>query len=390
MGDLNLKKRIGFVLVAILGIVMSTNMRTVQAESKDASDVLNKVVKENGMDTGIGGMSLLINNFYDEVLSESGISISNVTTTFNVGGEVMEKVERVSVMFRNLAIANVIDYVNIRSTASTDGEVVGRLYANAVATVIGTKGDWTKVSSGKVEGYISSEYLLFGNDAKALVDENYTKYAKATSSTLNIRSGPGTDYDKISSIAQGDELEVVDELDEWVEVKLDSGSAYVSKDYVDYTYEFKYATTIEDAIKLDEQKKYQASHMIWPLPSDHNIYTYYGYRVAPTAGASTYHKGLDIGGAAGSKIVAVLSGTVTEASYNSSSGYYVEIDHGNGIRTRYLHNSKLLVSVGQKVTQGDAISLLGSTGISTGPHLHFSVIKNGAYVDPYPYLKNVH
>lgn len=390
MGDLNLKKRIGLVFVALLGIVMSTNMNKVQAETKDASDVLNQVVKENGTDTGIGGMSLLINNFYDDVLSESGISISNFSTTFNIGGEVMEKVERASVMFKDLAIANVTDYVNIRSTASTDGEVVGRLYAKAVATVTGTKGEWTKIQSGEVEGYISSEYLLFGNDAKDFVDENYTRYAMATCDILNIRSGPGTDYDKVGFISQGEELEVLNEHDEWVEVTVDSNTAYVSKNYVDYTYEFKYATTIEDALKLDEQKKYEASHMIWPLPSDHTIYTYYGYRVAPTAGASTYHKGLDIGGATGSKIVAVLSGTVTEASYHSSSGYYVEINHGNGISTRYLHNSKLLVSAGQKVTQGDVIALVGSTGISTGPHLHFSVIKNGAYVDPYPYLKAVH
>jgi murein DD-endopeptidase MepM/ murein hydrolase activator NlpD len=390
MGDTNLKKRIGFVLVALLGLTMSTNVNKVQAETTDTSQVLNQATDENKADTGIGGMSLLINNYYNEVLSETGISVSNVTTTFSIGGEVLSKVARVPAMFKDLAFANVNDYVNIRSTASTEGEVVGRLYAKAVVTVVGKKDGWTQISSGDVEGYISSDYLLFGEDAMNFANENCKKYAKATSTTLNIRSGPGTEYDKVDSVVQGDELEVKEELDEWVEVNVDSSTGYVSKDYVDYTYGFKYATTIEEAKKLDEKKKYEASHMIWPLPSDHHIYTYFGYRVAPTAGASTYHKGLDIGGAKGSKVVAVLSGTVTAASHQSSAGYYIEIDHGNGLVTRYLHNSELLVSVGEKVNQGDVISLVGSTGVSTGPHLHFSVIKNGSYVDPYPYLKSVH
>lgn len=385
-------KRISFVLAVLLGLTISTNIDKVKAETKaettDTMQAYSQAVNENPTDTGIGGMSLLINNYYQERLSESGISVSNVTTTFHIGGEVMEKVERVPVMFQNLAFANVEDYVNIRSSASTDAEVVGRLYAKCVATVISTKGEWTKISSGKVEGYIKSSYLLIGEDAMNFADENLKKYAKATCTTLNIRSGPGTEYDKLSSISQGDKMEVVEEFEEWVEVSSDSSTGYVSKDYIDYTYVFKHATTIEEAKKLDEQKKYQASHMIWPLPSDHHIYSYFGYRVAPKAGASKYHQGLDIGGAKGSKIVAVLSGTVTEAKYHPSSGNYVEIDHGNGIRTRYLHCSQLLVSRGEKVSQGDVISLVGSTGVSTGAHLHFSVIKNGAYVDPYPYVKS--
>lgn len=383
-------KRIGFVLIALLGLTMSTNMKKVHAESTNTSQKTNQVEEMDQWDTGIGGMSFLINNYYDERLSETGISISNVTTTFHVGGEVMEKVDRVSVMFKNLTFANVIDYVNIRSEASTESEVVGRLYSKSAANIVAKEGDWTKISSGDVEGYISSDYLLFDEEVESFADKNYTKYAKATCTILNVRSGPGTEYDKVSSVALGEQMKVLEELEEWVKVEAGSTIGYVSKDYVDYTYEFKYAITIEEAIKLDEQKKYQANHMIWPLPSDHRIYHYFGYRVAPTAGASTYHKGLDIGGAYGSKIVAVLSGTVTASTYNSSSGYYVEIDHGNGIRTRYLHASKLLVSRGQKVTQGDVIALVGSTGISTGAHLHFSVIKNGSYIDPYPYLKAVH
>ena len=89
-------------------------------------------------------------------------------------------------------------------------------------------------------------------------------------------------------------------------------------------------------------------------------------------------------------IVAALSGTVETVSCDGSSGNYVVINHGNGVKTKYLHCSKTLVYVGQKVTQGETIAKVGDTGVATGPHLHFSLVINGSFTDPYPYLKNVH
>ena len=112
----------------------------------------------------------------------------------------------------------------------------------------------------------------------------------------------------------------------------------------------------------------------------------FGKRKAPTAGASTYHKGVDIAAAQGTPIYAAKSGTVTISTYSSSAGNYVMINHGNGLYTAYMHASKLYVKVGDKVSQGQTIAAVGSTGYSTGPHLHFSVIINGNYVDPLKYL----
>lgn len=127
-------------------------------------------------------------------------------------------------------------------------------------------------------------------------------------------------------------------------------------------------------------------NMIWPLPGDGRIYAYFGPRVAPTKGASTYHRGLDIGGVYGARIVATLSGKVIEATYNASRGNYVAIDHGGGLVTYYMHCSKLLVAAGDEVLQGSVVALVGSTGISTGPHVHYSVAVNGNYVDPLKYV----
>ena len=139
----------------------------------------------------------------------------------------------------------------------------------------------------------------------------------------------------------------------------------------------------DNVVEKDEKNP---DKMIWPLPGDGRIYAYFGPRVAPTAGASTYHRGLDIGGVYGARIVATLSGKVIEATYNASRGNYVAIDHGDGLVTYYMHCSKLLVSPGDQVLQGTVIALVGSTGISTGPHVHYSVAVNGNYVDPLKYV----
>lgn len=117
----------------------------------------------------------------------------------------------------------------------------------------------------------------------------------------------------------------------------------------------------------------------WPITG--TITSRYGYRWG-----SEFHTGLDIAKASGSKIAAADGGTVTLAGYNGNYGYCVIIDHGNGYTTLYAHCSKLLVSKGQKVAKGETISLVGSTGRSTGPHLHFEVRKNGSLVNPINYL----
>ncbi|WOO35102.1 peptidoglycan DD-metalloendopeptidase family protein [Anaerocolumna sp. AGMB13020] len=124
----------------------------------------------------------------------------------------------------------------------------------------------------------------------------------------------------------------------------------------------------------------------WPVPSSSRITSGFGYRDQPTEGASTYHKGIDIGAPTGTTIVAAAGGSVVTASYSVSGGNYIMIYHGNSTYTIYMHCSKLLVSVGDEVSQGQSIALVGSTGISTGPHLHFAVTVNGEYKNPLNYV----
>lgn len=128
----------------------------------------------------------------------------------------------------------------------------------------------------------------------------------------------------------------------------------------------------------------------WVVPVDYvYISSPFGTRVHPITGVVTTHYGVDLAAYLGNPIYATRSGVVTQATYGASGGYYVYIDHGDGFTSIYLHMTHYIVSAGDYVEAGQVIGYCGSTGASTGPHLHFGLIYNGAYVDPTKYV-NLH
>ena len=125
---------------------------------------------------------------------------------------------------------------------------------------------------------------------------------------------------------------------------------------------------------------------LYPLPYQCQVTDSYGYRIHPLTKKYSWHNGVDFGAAAGTAILAAKSGTVTTAAYSGAWGYYVVINHGDGYSTLYAHQPSLSVSVGDYVTQGQTIGYVGSTGYSTGPHLHFTIYYNGSDVNPFNYI----
>lgn len=144
----------------------------------------------------------------------------------------------------------------------------------------------------------------------------------------------------------------------------------------------------EELAKMALQGQNPPSDAKWIEPvSGYTISSPFGYRKSPTKGASTYHQGIDMACPSGTPIYASRSGTVTKASYQAGgAGYYVSINHGDGFASIYMHMTRYVVSAGQSVTQGQLIGYVGSTGISTGPHLHFGISYGGTYVNPMAYL----
>ena len=153
---------------------------------------------------------------------------------------------------------------------------------------------------------------------------------------------------------------------------------------------------LEDAVKAEQaaleaasnpKRKYAGGMFAWPAPSYTRISDDYGDRMHPTLGIKRFHNGVDMAAPGGSPILAAYNGTVVAAAYNASMGNYIMIDHGDNLFTIYMHASALYVSKGAEVVKGQKIAAVGTTGRSTGNHLHFSVRLNGNYVNPWGYLK---
>ena len=230
--------------------------------------------------------------------------------------------------------------------------------------------------------------------------QKLTEYQDTVESIVNLEAQleqEYTDLEALKSTVESNKATVAAMMrqkeSELADISGDIEDAQSDADY--YAAEIQAQEELIAAIKRAEAEKaaagveehpYTGGAFRWPCPSSTRVTSDYGTRVSPMSGASSNHKGIDIGASAGADIIAAADGTVTAASYSSAAGNYVMIDHGGGLYTVYMHASSLLVSPGQTVSAGDVIAKVGSTGISTGSHLHFGISLNGSYVSPWSYL----
>ena len=142
----------------------------------------------------------------------------------------------------------------------------------------------------------------------------------------------------------------------------------------------------KEALEAANRIQYDGGMFTWPAPAYTRISSEFGNRQHPTLGVSMFHAGLDMAAPGGSSILAAYKGVVCATGYSGAMGNYAMIDHGSGLYTIYMHASAISVSKGQEVSAGQRIGSVGSTGRSTGNHLHFGVRRNGQYVNPWNYL----
>lgn len=148
--------------------------------------------------------------------------------------------------YTNLGVADVDGNLNVRQAPSIDASLVGKMPNNAGCEILGVEGDWTKIKSGDVEGYVSSEYLLSGDAAIARAEEVKQTIATVTTQTLNVREEPNTDSSIITMMPLGEELEVIETSDGWIKVNVDNDEGYVSADYVEISTELPKAMTMTE------------------------------------------------------------------------------------------------------------------------------------------------
>lgn len=164
----------------------------------------------------------------------------------------------------------------------------------------------------------------------------------------------------------------------------------LSENYASFDYKFKETKNLASELEMKIHKLDQ--HLLdkdsilkstpTVLPTNGWITSYFGHRISPTAGVRKMHEGLDVGAPFGTPIIAPADGIVTFAGKKAGFGLFVQIDHGYGIETIYAHSQKIIAKKGQRVARGDLIAKVGSSGYSTGPHLHYEVRVNGIAVDP--------
>lgn len=191
----------------------------------------------------------------------------------DIGGEVLQKIAEAEesgeeiVLFARVrglsgtrVFANVSNYVNVRKSSTTSSEVVGKLYADCVATVIEEEGNWVYVNSGNVTGYVVKDYLLLGDDAEAAIAKKYAPKVEVTANVLNVRSGAGTGYKVLDTFHKGDTAELLERGKEWTKIRFTKNgqtkTGYVYTTYVKVTGEPKYGETLaEEKERIAAEKK---------------------------------------------------------------------------------------------------------------------------------------
>lgn len=217
--------------------------------SGNASLGLNETV---GITSTLGGSTLETTT--DSSVAESAKKVLEGETKVLTEEEIakakaLEEERQEEESFKSLVIAKVNNYVNVRSTPSEEGEVVGKLYDKSVGSYLSEKDGWFEINSGSVTGYVKAEYCVTGEEAVELAKQVGTRIAKVTTTTLKVREQPGLDTTVLGLIPIEDQLLVTEEVDGWVKVNIEEGDGYVSRDYVTLSTEFVKAESKEEEEK---------------------------------------------------------------------------------------------------------------------------------------------
>ncbi len=334
----------------------------------------------------ISAYNLLIADKQDE-LDEAQANLDELNEQYKERIRTMEEEGEISywsVLFNANSLSDLLDRLNmIEEIAASDQRRLKEL--DAAAQVV--EEAQQTLESEKEELQTTMDEL---DAASQELEEKQEEYQELLSELVERAA----ELEALQEEYDAQKQELLDEIavkeQEYNEAKLDEWLAYMAT----YTTVAPATTATTSTSGSDSSSSgssssgsSSSSSTTWLIPCNYiKVSSPFGYRDAPTAGASTYHKGVDLAAPAGTPIYASRTGVVTTATYSSSAGNYVVINHGDGYSSIYMHMTNYVVSVGQAVSAGQVIGYVGSTGISTGNHLHFGITYNGTYVNPALYV----
>lgn len=246
--------------------VAVTMLSSINTKKLDSATVFKEI--------GLAGISLSLDKYYADNMEQviqyasqaqamsekSTVALEDVIDAQETEGTTEEVPEENVSKYDNLGISIANDYVNIRKKPDTESKILGKLYKGSSATILAKKGDWVKIESGSVKGYINSEFLAIGFSAEELEDKYGTKWATVNTQTLKVREKKSIESIVLTLIPEEEEFQVLNVYKEWVEILVDEGDedsatkGFVSKDYVDLRVEFEQAISVKE-----EQAKLKAA-----------------------------------------------------------------------------------------------------------------------------------
>jgi len=236
------------------------------------------------------------------------------------------------------------------------------------------------LSSGNISEFITNMEmisLIYENDKNLVISlqKSYTKIEAQKDELIVLRKSLNAKEESLTAgkSVMASKRAVAASENKKLEAKLDALNAEADR-------------IIKEIQELSGGGAYSGGDLSWPTPGYTRVTSEFGYRIHPILGYRKLHTGIDIAAPYGATVIAANSGKVIASYYNSGYGNMIIVDHGGGIATLYAHLSSRLVSVGTSVHRGQTIAKVGSTGLSTGPHLHFEVRLNGVYQNPRSYL----
>jgi SH3-like domain-containing protein len=250
---------VAVVAVAVAGgaaLASNRNIKPVEAEEMETETTVTAgvsnalILSDVIVPSFTSGVSNVMNDFPSATIADADVDIVAQGLEEETGTEAADEEDNddgTIYVYTNLGIANVdTANLNVRNEPSTSGEVVGKMTKHNACEILETDGDWYKITSGNVEGYVSSEYILTGEEAIAIAKEEATTYATVTTEALRVRREASTESDILSLVNKDEDLAVVEEGDEWVRVEVDDEEGYVFKEYVTIAEKLLTAKTIKE------------------------------------------------------------------------------------------------------------------------------------------------